>query len=81
VQVKVEPEALMTRKHSRARTALKARITWVRLTPFERAALERLAAMEERKLTEMIRELIRREADRRGITESITSQEYRDADE
>jgi len=45
----------------------KDQITYVRLTPRRRAALEAMARREERKLADMIRECIRREALRQGV--------------
>lgn len=51
----------------RERMAKESYVTWIRLTRHERRAVERLAAHEHRPMAAMIRECVRREAERQGV--------------
>jgi hypothetical protein len=44
----------------------KTRMVQVRITPVERQALERMARIEARKVSETVRQIIRESAQRRG---------------
>jgi hypothetical protein len=54
-------------------TGQRGHIKYVRLSDYERWALEQMAQADDRNLSDMVRELIRAEAKRRGL-----DAEYRD---